>query len=340
VLIAEPPRTRFDLNFRLAGFPVRIHPAFWLMGGVLGLQGEDTDAIELAIWVAAILVSILVHELGHAYLVRRQGWVSRIILYHFGGLATIESPPSFFNTNDELPPKAKIAIALAGPGAGFVFGGVILGMLALCPINLRMAPDERYGFWFDFEIAGRSQPLPLPRVHRLLEGTRVGGPTSGSAAYESHVNLLERLTGRRISLRDDPEAARQVLASYASHRRLRALIDDLLFVNIFWGLINLLPIFPLDGGQVARELFCLRHPYKGTEKSLRLSSVVAMIVGGVGLLHFLRLEAYSTGIFFAVMFGMLAYLNYRVLQQLRAMGGYDGNGHDHGSYEPEDWWKR
>ena len=28
-----------------------------------------------------------------------------------------------------------------------------------------------------------------------------------------------------------------------------------LLVNIFWGILNLLPVYPLDGGQVARELF-------------------------------------------------------------------------------------
>ena len=34
-------------------------------------------------------------------------------------------------------------------------------------------------------------------------------------------------------------------------------VADLLQINILWGLINLLPIYPLDGGRVARELFTL-----------------------------------------------------------------------------------
>ena len=38
---------------------------------------------------------------------------------------------------------------------------------------------------------------------------------------------------------------------------LFVLVWDLLFVNIFWGLVNLLPVFPLDGGQISRELFQL-----------------------------------------------------------------------------------
>jgi hypothetical protein len=71
---------------------VRIHPAFWLIAAILGFDAEQFDAVELLVWVIVVLVSILVHELGHALAVRRSGWVSRIILYHFGGLATIESP--------------------------------------------------------------------------------------------------------------------------------------------------------------------------------------------------------------------------------------------------------
>ena len=43
-------------------------------------------------------------------------------------------------------------------------------------------------------------------------------------------------------------------------RRTNSIIGDLLQVNILWGLMNLLPIYPLDGGQIARELFTLSNP--------------------------------------------------------------------------------
>ena len=36
---------------------------------------------------------------------------------------------------------------------------------------------------------------------------------------------------------------------------LNTAIWDMLWVNIYWGLVNLLPVYPLDGGQIARELF-------------------------------------------------------------------------------------
>src|SRR3954447_22835353 len=53
-------------------------------------------------------------------------------------------------------------------------------------------------------------------------------------------------------------------------------IADLLQVNIMWGLVNLLPVYPLDGGQIAREVFTLGNPRAGIVQSLQLSAGVAV----------------------------------------------------------------
>src|SRR5438132_973156 len=97
MLLAEPPRTPFDLNFQVLGFPVRVHPLFWLVGLLLGLGGGGEDAgIRLVIWFAALFVSILIHELGHALMIRRFGRDAYIVLYAMGGLA-IEGRPRDFS---------------------------------------------------------------------------------------------------------------------------------------------------------------------------------------------------------------------------------------------------
>jgi Zn-dependent protease len=54
-------------------------------------------------------------------------------------------------------------------------------------------------------------------------------------------------------------------------------------INLFWGLINLLPIWPLDGGQISRDLCDWFHRTNGIRVSLGISLVVA------GLLAFLCL---------------------------------------------------
>ena len=50
-----------------------------------------------------------------------------------------------------------------------------------------------------------------------------------------------------------------------------------------WGLINLLPIYPLDGGQISRELFTLRESANGIIQSLQLSAGAAVLVAAYAL---------------------------------------------------------
>jgi len=90
-------------------------------------------------------------------------------------------------------------------------------------------------------------------------------------------------------------------------RILNLLVTMLLWVNIFWGLINLMPVFPLDGGQVARNILVQYDPLDGVRKSLWLSVVAGGIVALIGLLVF-------RSIFMAILFGFLAFQSYQSLQ--------------------------
>jgi stage IV sporulation protein FB len=95
-------------------------------------------------------------------------------------------------------------------------------------------------------------------------------------------------------------------------------IRILLFVNVLWGLVNLLPIYPLDGGQVSRELFLMGNARQAVHYSLMLSMVAA-----IGMALFAaRIEQW----FVVIMFGMLAYQSYQGLQMNRGGwgGGYGG----------------
>jgi stage IV sporulation protein FB len=83
----------------------------------------------------------------------------------------------------------------------------------------------------------------------------------------------------------------------------------LLFVNIAWSILNLLPIYPLDGGQIARELFTLGNPRTGIIQSLQLSAGVAVLVAVYALMQH--------SIFMCIMFGFLAYGSFRTLQMYR-----------------------
>jgi hypothetical protein len=53
------------LRFRLFGFPVTIGVDFLLITLIIGLQARP--GVYILEWVVVVAVSILIHELGHAF---------------------------------------------------------------------------------------------------------------------------------------------------------------------------------------------------------------------------------------------------------------------------------
>lgn len=98
----------------------------------------------------------------------------------------------------------------------------------------------------------------------------------------------------------------------------RCVFSDLLWVNIAWPVFNLLPIYPLDGGQISRELFLMFNSLTGIRNSLILSVATA----AVATVFLLQLR--ST--LMAIMFASFALGSYQTLQQ------YMGN-----SYGGSSW---
>lgn len=60
---------------------------------------------------------------------------------------------------------------------------------------------------------------------------------------------------------------------------LQFFLDRLLFINIGWGIFNLFPIWPLDGGHIARELFLAQRPWDGERLALQLGLALSVLLG-------------------------------------------------------------
>lgn len=252
-MFAEPPRTPYDLNFRLFGFPVRVHPFFWLGSALLGADLLNAGIQYLLIWIAVVFVSILVHEMGHALAFRSFGSDSHIVLWMFGGLTV---PYSGIGRRWK-----RIVATLAGPVAGFILCGLVYGSNKL----------------FDWGLAN---------------GVTI--------AY---------------------------------------LYGALVLVNLYWGIFNLLPVIPLDGGQVSRELCEGKWRGRGLQVALKISVGFAAAVALFSVLCWIEARQDGGpvtdhlpswiprgGIFTAILFAILAVQNYQILQQV-------GRGY---YYEPPD----
>lgn len=253
MILAEPAPSQGDIHFRLLGIPVRIHPFFWIIAVILGIQGEQAPPIQVLCWIVALVLSITVHELGHALMQRRYGGRPRIVLYGMGGLAISE--------DCDRSSRAQILISLAGPGAGFLLATLVLVVL---------------------RVIGHH-----------------GGVSLGSLFASNAVDLVGySLLGLDFYWKP-----------FESHNA-NFMVINLLWINVMWGAVNLLPIYPLDGGQISRELCLLGQPRKGMMLSLQISIAAAVAMAVVGL---------SWGSFFVIlMFGYLAYTSYRALEAYRS----------------------
>ena len=246
MLFQQLPPTRYDLRFSIAAIPVSVHPSFWLIALLFGASG---DVLLLPIWVLVVFVSILIHELGHAFAFRRYGQRSQILLY-FGGGLTLPEPVYWGGgyASVGLTANQQIFISLAGPGAGFLFAALIIFLVTV--MGGSVLTTRLFGL------------IPLP------------------------LNALLPFGGRILSV----------------------MISMLLWVNIFWGLINLVPVYPLDGGSITRNALIQVDPIDGVRKSLWISVIAGGLVALAGLI-FLR------SIFMALLFGLLAFQSFQSLQR-------------------------
>lgn len=253
MFLSEPNRTDYDLSFSLFGFPVRVHPAFFIMPIMLG-RGLVSDSVNtgvgLVVVIAIFFVSILVHELGHAVAFRYYGLPSRIVLYWMGGLAIPDSGnPWGRQTKGALTPNQQIVISFAGPAFGFLLAGLLVVVTYLLGGHVVIN---------DLNI------LPFPQP--VLAGTILEGSSIASMVFFSGVVL-----------------------------------------NIFLNLLNLVPIFPLDGGQIARQMMVQMDSFNGVKHSIILSIACAILIA---VFFFTRQESLM-----AFFFGFMAWSNYQSLQQ-------------------------
>jgi Zn-dependent protease len=102
----------------------------------------------------------------------------------------------------------------------------------------------------------------------------------------------------------------------------------LAYINLLWGLVNLLPIWPLDGGQATQTLLSLYDRSQGT----RWTHIVSLLCAG-GLAVMVYSITSPPDMYLTIFFGLFALMNFQILHsihQAQAMG----------LYRDDDWWRR
>jgi stage IV sporulation protein FB len=260
--------TPYDLRFRFLGFPVRVHPLFWLISAVLGWRENNLPMV--AFWVACVFVSILIHEYGHALMAKAFHAPSSILLYSMGGLCEIKS--------SRLTPSQYLVVLVGGPGAGFVL--CFLVMLVASAI-FGITPSE-------------------------------------------HFSVAESLVGIQPRIDDYFEAIRK-FQSDTNYEIYRMMV----WINLMWGLVNLLPIWPLDGGRASEIILSRVNPSQGS----RWGHIVSLLLAGILAVLALAISRGARDLFLPVFFAAFAFMNYQMLQAIQ-------QAQSTGIYQDDDWWKR
>lgn len=222
------------IRFRLFGFPVTVEPWHWAIlafcGDALGIK-EPEDLLPVLLFMAAGVVSILIHEIGHALTMRLFGGRHiSIVLHGWGGQAA--SQGASFTRGQH------ILISLAGPLLQLACGLVVL-------IAVIMSADTSSG-------------------STVLEASPV---------YE--------------------------------------LLSSFIEVSLFWAVLNLIPVYPMDGGQILRGILGPRR----IQLTFQISIIVAIFVGVLGFIYLGLFLLPIFMVFFAVE-------NYKALKRTRTPGGW------------------
>ena len=146
----EPEPTPFDLNWRMFGVDIRVHPFFWVLAAFLGWGFFNEGRLPLLLlWIGCVFVSVLLHEFGHVMVGRFFGAEGRILLYSFGGLA--------IGSSNLRSRWQRVLVYLAGPGIQFVLAAV--ARVAFIIVVLRSGRGELYGLKFGLLMLQRINVL-------------------------------------------------------------------------------------------------------------------------------------------------------------------------------------
>ncbi|MBJ7450126.1 MAG: site-2 protease family protein [Parachlamydiales bacterium] len=206
-------------------FPITINPLFWLFAAFIGWTFTE-NLTGTIVCMIVVVISLIVHEAGHALTAKAFGQDVRIHISFFGGVTLREGP--------KLSLWKEFLIVLAGPAAGFALWGFTI-------------------------FLGKNLPQISPIVYTAL------------------------------------------VFSY--------------FINLYWTLLNLIPVGPLDGGRLLSIVLESIFGVRGVKAALYIGV-------GVGIATAI-FAAYMNQIYVAILFVLITFETAKSIKDAKLMTAQD-----------------
>src|SRR5215469_214674 len=123
LLTARPAAAGTVASFRLRGVPVRLHFTFLLLLIYLAFTNfaSKVGGASFTVYVLGLFVSVLLHELSHAFIASRfRVQTLEIVMFPIGGVARMERT---------LRPAEELWVSFAGPLTNLLISLGIFGFL-------------------------------------------------------------------------------------------------------------------------------------------------------------------------------------------------------------------
>jgi stage IV sporulation protein FB len=222
------------------------------------------------------------------------------------------------------PPMPFVCI-----GIGCMFLSILVHEYGHAFAGRYYGDDENYTilYWLGgLCVPGKGVPPRMPRIVVLLWGP--------GAEF-----ILGAIAGAVIL------AARRDLIHIHNDYLWAALIN-LMYISFIWAGMNLVPVYPLDGGQILLEIVRWKAPQRGELFGFTVSMVAAIIitVGAIGFAGYraARGQQDPRDLFPAFLFGQLAFKSYQYRKHIEMYGQIEGiTPERREAWEQDpDWWKR
>jgi stage IV sporulation protein FB len=136
----------------------------------------------------------------------------------------------------------------------------------------------------------------------------MGGLCSGPGHFTRHESIYIAAAGPAASLTLGGLTWLLTLTPAFGDPWLRFFVVQMLRVNIVWALMNLLPILPLDGGHILHGFLAVKR----ADLVPKIGFILAIVVAVLGFT--------SGNLWMAILFGMLAHSNWRMMQHQGSSG--------------------